>query len=519
MIEISPTPSTLPTNYLPGERSDADELDGMVGRLCAADTLRDLLEVLPGPVAVLNEFRQIVAANGRLLSTLGLEDRSELFGRRPGEALNCVAVPESPSGCGTSEKCVYCGLVNTVVESLRTGSAASGECRIRSRDGDAMEWEVTATPTVVGADHLVYVGLRDIAGQKRRELLERTFFHDVLNTAGGIRGLLSVVDEQADDGEWTEMRGSLVTLADDLIEEILGHRELSTAEAGNLEVRVSRFDLAGLLHRLRSLYGGHQVARGRQIVMDPPASRTIQTDVTLLRRVLGNMLKNALEATPVGESVHVDAAIGGEDLTVEVRNPGVMSAEVREQVFQRSFSTKGPGRGIGTYSIKLLGERYLGGTVSFSSDEGSGTRFRIRLPGVVTAVAETSNEQESAPDLAGRRVLIADDSPVNRLIVRRRLETWGCDVTETVDGGEALAKFQQSPFDVVILDLEMPVLGGLEAARRIREGEVGTYRRATIIALTGSSGPEERARCLAAGMDEVLGKPVAAENLRMAVGR
>ena len=108
---------------------------------------------------------------------------------------------------------------------------------------------------------------------------------------------------------------------------------------------------------------------------------TIITDRQLLRRVLGNMLKNALEATLPHGTVTLSCMDGGDAMTFCVHNPGVMPPEVQLQIFQRSFSTKGEsGRGIGTYSMKLFGERYLGGTIDFVSNQEEGTTFHLRLP-------------------------------------------------------------------------------------------------------------------------------------------
>ena len=128
-------------------------------------------------------------------------------------------------------------------------------------------------------------------------------------------------------------------------------------------------------------YQRHELAHDREIILEPgSAELTLNTDPVLLRRILGNMIKNALEAIPEGERVTVDCARKKGKVSVRVRNPGMMTSDVRRQVFQRSFSTKGRGRGLGTYSMKLLGEKYLGGKVSFSSAMKEGTTFCLELP-------------------------------------------------------------------------------------------------------------------------------------------
>ena len=136
-----------------------------------------------------------------------------------------------------------------------------------------------------------------------------------------------------------------------------------------------------VFEELRSQYQKHPVAEGRTIEVRTVWEGTIVADQQLLQRVLGNMLKNALEATPPGNTVSMECHEHNEDVVFAVHNTEVMPEEVQLQVFQRSFSTKGePGRGVGTYSMKLLGERYLGGKVGFSSQPSKGTTFWLAIP-------------------------------------------------------------------------------------------------------------------------------------------
>jgi hypothetical protein len=224
--------------------------------------------------------------------------------------------------------------------------------------------------------------LKDISDEKRLAVLARMFFHDVMNTAGGIQGFAELIREAlpADSPESQEM-AELTELAEQLIEEIQAQRDLTYAESGDLQPDWEEIDAAALLQRQRHLLAKHPVASGRRIELTVEDGATLVTDPRLLGRVLGNMIKNALEATPVGQTVSIRCQSRESDLEFHVHNPAVMPREVQMQIFQRSFSTKsGRGRGIGTHSIKLLGERYLGGHVRFDSSEGRGTTFTISLP-------------------------------------------------------------------------------------------------------------------------------------------
>lgn len=224
--------------------------------------------------------------------------------------------------------------------------------------------------------------IADISDEKRLAVLMRTFFHDVMNTVGGIYGIAQLLAQQCDvNSDDQECLQQLGELAEQLVEEVASHRDLTYAESGDLATRFEPVATRELLQNLRSLYSRHGVAEGRTIALGDVWDGLVVTDRRLLARVLGNMLKNALEAIRPGGVVTLHCRQQNDRVTFAVHNPGVIPQQVQYQIFQRSFSTKGQvGRGIGTHSMKLLGERYLGGRVEFSSSEPAGTTFTITLP-------------------------------------------------------------------------------------------------------------------------------------------
>ena len=135
------------------------------------------------------------------------------------------------------------------------------------------------------------------------------------------------------------------------------------------------------MQEMRETYKNHDVGRSRNIDLDGDSVDTeFLTDQTLLRRVVGNMVKNGLEASGEGETVRLACKSSKTGIEFLVHNPRYMPRHIQLQVFQRSFSTKGPNRGLGTYSMKLLGEQYLRGKVTFTTSEEIGTTFKIWLP-------------------------------------------------------------------------------------------------------------------------------------------
>ncbi|MDD5286419.1 MAG: ATP-binding protein [Desulfuromonadaceae bacterium] len=372
------------TLFAPAGRSDAGELNDQQQAVLHASFITAVLHAVPDMMLVLNNHRQIVGVNSRLLSAFGFSDQSPLLGLRPGEAIGCIHSCEGPDGCGTSESCSACGAVLTILESQETGCQAYGECRISiTKDGGtALDMEVTATPLDVTGIPFTIFALKDISSDKRRQVLERTFLHDILNTVGGIRGIAGLLAEDSNLAPETEVeyKGLMVDLSDDLVEEISQQGRLLAAERGEYVPEMKETDLAEMLQEVCKLYGNHSRTPDRTVILEDAPQCRLKTDRSMLRRVVGNMVLNALEATPAGGAVRVRLVAGAGEVRINVINAGEITKEVQLRLFNRSFSTKSKsGRGIGTYSMKLFGERYLGGRVGFTSQKGE-TVFFIKLP-------------------------------------------------------------------------------------------------------------------------------------------
>lgn len=374
------TSQPLPTEFAPAERAQPQEVAVQAEHfLRRYANLQSVLDAVPDAVVMLNSHRQIIFAN-RSTSVLLDRDVEQILGLRPGEALNCVHAYESEGGCGTTAFCSTCGAVRAILTSQH-GQADVQECRILVREsGDALDLRVWAMPYQTNGERLTIFTIHDIRDEKRRAALERIFFHDVLNTVGAISFAVQIIRE-AKPNELNDLPELLSNLTEHLIEEIKAQRDLISAENHELTIHPDVIDPEALLRSVVETYRQHQVAQGRTIRLVSPHERpTFVSDPVLIRRVLGNMLKNALEATPVGETVTLGYRLNDGQIEFWVHNPTAMPRDVQLQVFQRSFSTKGRGRGLGTYSIKLLSERYLQGKVSFESSPATGTTFRAIYP-------------------------------------------------------------------------------------------------------------------------------------------
>lgn len=341
--------------------------------------IKQLIDTVPDVVIVLNPDRHIVFANTTLTEIWGVCKEDMEKGIFPGDAFQCVHAIRD-GACGTTKFCDTCG-ANQAIRSSMRGVAASEECRITRIDDSALDFRVWSKPIELnGAIYSIFVA-QDISHAKRRRALERIFFHDVMNTAGAVYGYTALLSERDANENLDILIDRAHGLSKRLIEEIASQSELTRAENNELTPKPMPTNALYLLQIAYSDYLGHPVAERRRMIIDP-ASEDVAfvSDPTLLRRVLGNMVKNALEACLEGQTVTLRCGPVEGGVEFVVHNPNVMPEDVQMQVFQRSFSTKGLGRGLGTYSIKLLTERYLKGQVTFTSASGQGTRFMARYP-------------------------------------------------------------------------------------------------------------------------------------------
>jgi signal transduction histidine kinase len=339
-------------------------------------------DFFPLPLVVLDSHRQVVFSNRAFTKVLGADDLSEYLAMRLGEAMGCIYADTGENGCGTSEHCRECGALHAVMKSIEGNAQAEQESQLLLKNGKgigARDLRVFVSPWVIENETYYVVSINDVGDEKRRRVLEKIFFHDILNSAGGARGLADLLVEEVQE-EAKETVSLIQASLFGLVEEIQKQKQLLAVE--NDEYISSPITLQGLevIQSIAAAYCAHPLAIGKSIHVDPEsANATIKADYPLLRRVIVNMLVNALEATSAGGSVSVGLRSEGPEAVFWVRNSAVMPERVKLQVFKRSFSTKGQDRGIGTYSIRLLTENYLKGEVGFTSQESQGTTFWVKL--------------------------------------------------------------------------------------------------------------------------------------------
>lgn len=344
-----------------------------------------LADLDPNPLAVLGHDRRALYGNPAAWELAGVQDNVQFQGRRIGEVLHCIHSLE-PEGCGETASCQYCGANRSIRSSLE-GAPNTDECRITAYtpNGNAgLEFAVQSRPVIWKGQKAVFCALKDISHEKRRRILERTFFEDIVRAAGSAQGISEMLlTEQRDRNgeEHAELLRQMRDTCGTMLTEIRNQQTLLAAETDHLQVAWKRVAIGDCIETAVAMASCLTAANGKNIFPAPPPAKTMfWTDPELLGLVLMNLLKNALEASMPGQEVRLRGLVVGDKVQFSVWNKGLMTKEARMQMFQRSFSTKGAGRGLGTYSLRLLAESFLGGEVSFTSSESAGTNFVVSLP-------------------------------------------------------------------------------------------------------------------------------------------
>lgn len=364
---------------LPGRQPDP-AVHALSRDIQARQELVAILNHLPYMALLLTAQRETVFANRTLLDTLGLENAEAVLTSRPGELLECIHSRTHAEGCGAAAGCRHCLASQVITDCLRRNQQVTREVRVSARVAGrlvAYDLKVTALPLALGGQVLAMVFLEDIGAQKRREHLESIFIHDLLNTVGSLQLFAELLQSDPELVRPAEFAKQVQLLTD----EIRAQQILLEAERGNLERNILCVPGRELIEDTLEGISAWSARRGVTIATELPVGPVyLATDPLVARRVLLNAVKNAVEASARGETVKLGVSADPPWVAVTVWNTGAMAETTRHQVFQRSFSTKGQGRGLGTYSMRLLMENYLGGTVGFTSDPTAGTTFTLAFP-------------------------------------------------------------------------------------------------------------------------------------------
>lgn len=373
------------TYFAPAARAEPAELGKDIKLVVDHPVTTEIMRLTAGMVLVINEYRQIIAANSGFRQFLGEEKVGALLGLRPGEAVGCVYSDKMAAGCGTSRQCASCGIMAAMLDAWdgNTTVERRGALQLKATDGavDLCLW-VRACPFNREGRKFLMLFLRDITEEEKQCELERIFHHDVLNTALGISSACNLLERRyAKQGEAGKYARVAKTLSSRLMKDLRVHKLLSEAKEEGFRPERQSIDLDDFLGEFKEIIDTWPVARNIRIeLVASSPGLFVQSDPHLLYRVMTNMLLNACEASDGGGAVRFWAEKSDEAVVLRVWNQGYIPEHIAPRIFQRHFSTKeGRGRGVGTYSMRFITEKLLNGKISFTTSPEQGTVFSLAI--------------------------------------------------------------------------------------------------------------------------------------------
>lgn len=342
-----------------------------------------LFNDLPISIIVLNQNRQLVYSNKALLELMSLDSIDTILGKRVGKSLACVHDRDSALGCGTGEYCRHCELLKSFKSTGKNATTAEAFMRAsQDTHEEAYNFKVGSKKFLKDGEVFILLSLVDISDEKRRLFLERIFLHDLSNTVSSLSMLSDMLDcQKRDPQENNEASRRINTLSKKMLAEIKAHKRLVAAEYNQLKLNFEKIDSLDFIMKTHAAFCNIQTEQEIKLCIDNSSESVIfETDQTLLDRILGNMIKNGLEASSEKETVTLGCHRKEDQICFWVHNNAYIARETQLKIFNRSFSTKGTGRGLGTYSMKYFTEKYLQGAISFQSDKINGTKFMVTYP-------------------------------------------------------------------------------------------------------------------------------------------
>jgi len=348
--------------------------------------------------------------------------------------------------------------------------------------------------------------------------------HEIRTPLSGITGALDLIETDELSSENMHFLRIAKDSSQVLMETLDNILDYSKIEANKLEFSKEAFDLRKMAEKIINAFQIRARKNNIELSLDwqLPFEYYCDTDAQKLQQILNNLISNAVKNTKSGQ---VKLVITGSekkdylDFTVEDTGIGIDEEEL-DKLFEEFFQVelkaddKDKGVGLGLAITKRLIE-LLGGQISVKSEKGEGTAFSFSIPAPSAKAPEESKEKKSlsTKSIKEMKVLVAEDNPVNQVILRKIFERFGCTIDLARNGSQALQKLGESDYDIVFLDIQMPDFDGYEVTERVRKAESKSGHHQKIVGLSAHATTEHKKRSLEAGMDGYLTKPVKSEKI------
>jgi len=352
--------------------------------------------------------------------------------------------------------------------------------------------------------------------------------HELRTPMTGVIGLVNMLRSTRLDKEQSKLVDTLDCSGSSMIQIINDILDVTKIESGKLEIDPAPTSLAKLCRKVEALYSSAALAKGLElnVEIDPDLTGNFWVDEMRLNQVIGNLVSNAIKFTASGH-VKLVASLANDELHFAVQDTGIgIDEDAQARIFDRfsqadtSTTRKFGGTGLGLTISREIAE-LMRGRLTVTSQLGTGTEFALHIPArSAPSQGETKDEPQEINISSRLRVLVVDDVATNRLVLASMLAKHDCSITEHDNGANALDAVQTEPFDLVLSDIHMPELDGIELVAAIRRWETNEGRaRMPVYAITADAFREQHDAYLAAGMDGVISKPFKAEEIEATLAR